>query len=78
MLSWTAGLAFASKQICKALNRRLQQLQLSSGDVQVQYSSLPNYEEKEEDFRAEAYLLRRRFTEEGARALAVIAAVLLS
>ena len=36
--------------------------------VQVQYASLPNYEEKEDDFRAEAYLLRRRFTEEGAQA----------
>ena len=34
--------------------------------MQVQYASLPNYEEKEDDFRAEAYLLRRRFTEEGA------------
>ena len=33
--------------------------------LQIQYSSLPNYEEREEDFNAEAVLLRRRFTEEG-------------
>ena len=33
--------------------------------VQIQYSSLPNYEEREEDFNAEAVLLRRRFTEDG-------------
>ena len=28
------------------------------------YSSLPNFEEREEDFRAESVLLRRRFTDE--------------
>ena len=32
--------------------------------VQTVYSSLPNFEEKEEDFRAESVLLRRRFTDE--------------
>ena len=32
--------------------------------VQMVYSSLPNFEEKEEDFRAESVLLRRRFTDE--------------
>lgn len=36
--------------------------------VQMVYSSLPNFEEKEEDFRAESVLLRRRFTDEGMRA----------
>ncbi len=35
--------------------------------VQMVYSSLPNFEEKEDDFRAESVLLRRRFTVEGAR-----------
>ena len=35
------------------------------GNTQVKYASLPNFEEKEEDFRAESVLLRRRFTEEG-------------
>lgn len=35
--------------------------------VQMVYSSLPNFEEKEEDFRAESVLLRRRFTDEGMR-----------
>ena len=35
------------------------------GQPQVRYASLPNYEEKEEDFRAESVLLRRRFTNEG-------------
>lgn len=34
--------------------------------VQVRYASLPNFEEREEDFRAESVLLRRRFTDEGA------------
>ncbi len=34
--------------------------------LQVKYSSLPNFEEREEDFRAESVLLRRRFTEDGA------------
>ena len=32
--------------------------------MQMVYSSLPNFEEKEEDFRAESVLLRRRFTDE--------------
>ncbi len=32
---------------------------------QVKYASLPNFEEREEDFRAESVILRRRFTEEG-------------
>lgn len=32
--------------------------------TQMVYSSLPNFEEKEEDFRAESVLLRRRFTDE--------------
>lgn len=27
----------------------------------VHYTSLPNYEEKEDDFKAEAYLLRKKF-----------------
>jgi len=31
----------------------------------VKYASLPNFEEREEDFRAESVILRRRFTEEG-------------
>ena len=35
--------------------------------LQVKYSSLPNFEEREEDFRAESVLLRRRFTEDGGR-----------
>ena len=30
------------------------------------YASLPNYEEREEEFRAESVILRRRFTEDGA------------
>ena len=33
--------------------------------LQVKYSSLPNYEDREEEFKAEAVLLRRRFTHEG-------------
>lgn len=33
--------------------------------VQVKYAALPNFEEREEDFRAESVLLRRRFTDEG-------------
>ena len=33
--------------------------------AQVHYASLPNFEEREEDFRAESVLLRRRFTDEG-------------
>ena len=33
---------------------------IQTADAQVKYSSLPNYEEKEEDFRAESVLLRRR------------------
>ncbi|KAK9834006.1 hypothetical protein WJX81_002422 [Elliptochloris bilobata] len=32
---------------------------------EVMYASLPNFEEREEDFRAESVILRRRFTEEG-------------
>ena len=31
----------------------------------MKYASLPNFEEKEEDFRAESVLLRRRFSEDG-------------
>ncbi len=34
--------------------------------MQVKYAALPNFEEREEDFRAESVLLRRRFTDEGA------------
>ena len=34
--------------------------------VQVKYASLPNFEEREEDFRAESVILRRRFTDQGA------------
>ncbi|KAK9811028.1 hypothetical protein WJX73_007637 [Symbiochloris irregularis] len=30
----------------------------------VEYASLPNYEEKEDDFKAETYLLRKRFSSE--------------
>ena len=44
-------------------------------DAQVKYASLPNYEEKEEDFRAESVLLRRRFTEEGKESLHFILAL---
>lgn len=33
--------------------------------LQVKYAALPNFEEREEDFRAESVLLRRRFTDEG-------------
>ena len=33
--------------------------------LQIKYSSLPNYEDREEEFKAEAVLLRRRFTHEG-------------
>lgn len=33
--------------------------------LQVKYSSLPNYEDREEEFNAEAVLLRRRFTHKG-------------
>ena len=33
--------------------------------MQVKYAALPNFEEREEDFRAESVLLRRRFTDEG-------------
>ena len=33
---------------------------------QVAYAALPNYEERAEEFSAEAVLLRRKFTEEGA------------
>ena len=32
----------------------------------VRYAALPNFEEREEDFRAEAVLLRRRFAADGA------------
>lgn len=35
------------------------------GLAQVQYSALPNFEEREEDFRAESVILRRRFTDQG-------------
>lgn len=35
--------------------------------VQVAYAALPNYEERGEEFAAEAVLLRRKFTEEGER-----------
>ncbi|MCJ1422124.1 Cell wall protein rhd3 [Sticta canariensis] len=37
---------------------------------QVEYASLPNFEEKEDDFRAESYLLRKRFEVEEEDALA--------
>ena len=33
--------------------------------AQVEYASLPNFEEREEDFRAESVILRRRFTTDG-------------
>ena len=36
-----------------------------TGNVQVQYASLPNYEDREEEFVAESVLLRRRFAEDG-------------
>jgi hypothetical protein len=35
------------------------------GVLQVKYASLPNYEDREEEFLAESVLLRRRFTEDG-------------
>ena len=38
---------------------------LSVAWVQVKYASLPNFEEREEDFRADSVVLRRRFTEDG-------------
>lgn len=34
--------------------------------LQVKYAALSNYEEREEDFKAEAVMLRRRFTSDGA------------
>lgn len=40
---------------------------LSVAWVQVKYASLPNFEEREEDFRADSVVLRRRFTEDGVR-----------
>ena len=40
-------------------------IQSSLVGTQVKYASLPNFEDKEEEFRAESVLLRRRFTEEG-------------
>ena len=33
--------------------------------VQVKYASLPNFEDREEEFMAESVLLRRRFTTDG-------------
>jgi hypothetical protein len=33
--------------------------------VQVQYTALPHYEDKFEDFKADTVVLRRRFTPEG-------------
>lgn len=36
--------------------------------LQVQYSALPNFEEREEEFRAESVILRRRFTDQGTHA----------
>ena len=33
--------------------------------LQVQYAALHNYEDREEDFRADVVMLRRRFTSEG-------------
>jgi hypothetical protein len=35
--------------------------------VQVQYTALPHYEDKYEDFIADTVVLRRRFTPEGER-----------
>lgn len=35
---------------------------------EVRYAALSNFEEREEDFRAEAVMLRRRFSSDGARA----------
>lgn len=39
--------------------------------MKVKYAALPNFEEREEDFRAESVLLRRRFTDEGASLLSL-------
>jgi Root hair defective 3 GTP-binding protein (RHD3) len=39
--------------------------------MQVKYAAMPNFEEREEDFRAESVLLRRRFTDEGAPLLSL-------
>ncbi len=33
--------------------------------TQVKYAALSNFEEREEDFRAEAVMLRRRFSSDG-------------
>jgi len=33
--------------------------------LQVQYTALPHYEDKFEDFKADTVVLRRRFTPEG-------------
>ena len=33
--------------------------------LQVQYAALHNFEDREEDFRADVVTLRRRFTSEG-------------
>ena len=35
--------------------------------LQVQYTALPHYEDKFEDFKADTVVLRRRFTPEGER-----------
>lgn len=37
----------------------------------VHYTALPNYEEKEEDFMAEAYLLRKKFEPGGTHVLCI-------
>jgi hypothetical protein len=39
--------------------------------LQVQYTALPHYEDKFEDFKADTVVLRRRFTPDGERYEAV-------
>ena len=55
------------QQVCLTLLLLAMQQTCDCGDVvlQVQYAALHNYEDREEDFRADVVTLRRRFTSEG-------------
>jgi hypothetical protein len=64
--TWEADLA----RMWEAIAKPPQYEQTKFTDFfEVAYAALPNYEERTEEFQAEAVLLRRKFTEDGARLL---------
>lgn len=64
-LRWCSRVAHKLRQPQNGPAATSQSFPLAACWLQVQYTALPHYEDKFEDFKADTVVLRRRFTPEG-------------